>query len=59
MNSILLLNGGKAFAHSNGQYHATLHDAAVAFLDRAGFDPSSTAATRHRKKCRKSSGPMC
>ena len=38
MKKILLLNGGKAFAHSNGQYNATLHDAAVAFLDRAGFD---------------------
>ena len=42
MKKILLLNGGKQFAHSNGQYNATLHDAAVAFLDRAGFDIKTT-----------------
>ena len=42
MKKILLLNGGKQFAHSNGQYNATLHDAAVAFLDRAGFDVTTT-----------------
>lgn len=42
MKKILLLNGGKQFAHSNGQYNATLHDAAVAFLDRAGFDVKTT-----------------
>ena len=32
MKKILLLNGGKQFAHSDGRYNATLHDAAVAFL---------------------------
>ncbi|MBA4243906.1 MAG: NADPH quinone reductase MdaB [Pseudomonas sp.] len=42
MKKILLLNGGKQFAHSNGQYNTTLHDAAVAFLDRAGFDIKTT-----------------
>lgn len=42
MKKILLLNGGKAFAHSHGQYNTTLHDAAVAFLDRAGFDIKTT-----------------
>ncbi len=42
MKKILLLNGGKQFAHSQGQYNATLHDAAVAFLDRAGFDIKTT-----------------
>ena len=42
MKKILLLNGGKQFAHSDGQYNATLHDAAVAFLDRAGFDLKTT-----------------
>ena len=42
MKKILLLNGGKAFAHSHGQYNSTLHDAAVAFLDRAGFDVKTT-----------------
>ena len=42
MKNILLLDGGKQFAHSNGQYNATLHDAAVAFLDRAGFDIQTT-----------------
>lgn len=42
MKKILLLNGGKAFAHSHGQYNSTLHDAAVVFLDRAGFDVKTT-----------------
>ena len=42
MKKILLLNGGKQFAHSDGQYNATLHDAAVAFLDRAGCDIKTT-----------------
>ncbi|HEY1026232.1 MAG TPA: NAD(P)H-dependent oxidoreductase [Pseudomonas sp.] len=42
MKKILLLNGGKRFAHSHGQYNSTLHDAAVAFLDRAGFDVKTT-----------------
>lgn len=42
MKKILLLNGGKAFAHSHGQYNSTLHDAALAFLDRAGFDVKTT-----------------
>jgi modulator of drug activity B len=30
MKKVLLLNGGKKFAHSDGRYNATLHDAAVA-----------------------------
>jgi modulator of drug activity B len=42
MKKILLLNGSKAFAHSHGQYNSTLHDAAMAFLDRAGFDVKTT-----------------
>ncbi|WP_028237993.1 NAD(P)H-dependent oxidoreductase [Stutzerimonas azotifigens] len=42
MKKILLLNGGKQFAHSNGRYNATLHETAVAFLDRAGFDVKTT-----------------
>lgn len=42
MKKILLINGGKAFAHSQGRYNATLHDAAVAFLDRAGCDVKTT-----------------
>ncbi|MCW1936429.1 NAD(P)H-dependent oxidoreductase [Pseudomonas sp. MDMC_285] len=42
MKKILLLNGGKAFAHSHGQYNTTLHDAALAFLDRAVFDVKTT-----------------
>jgi modulator of drug activity B len=42
MKKVLLLNGGKQFAHSNGQYNATLHEAAAAFFDRAGFDIKST-----------------
>ncbi len=42
MKKILLLNGGKRFAHSEGRYNSTLHDAAVAYLDRAGFDVKTT-----------------
>lgn len=42
MKNILLLDGGKQFAHSNGQYNATLHEAAAAFFDRAGFDIRTT-----------------
>lgn len=42
MKKILLLNGGKQFAHSDGRYNTTLHDTARAFLDRAGFDFKET-----------------
>lgn len=42
MKKILLLNGGKQFAHSEGRYNSTLHDAAVAYIDRAGFDVKTT-----------------
>ena len=41
MKKILLLNGGKQFAHSDGRLNQTLHDAALAHLDRAGFDAVS------------------
>ena len=42
MKKILLLNGGKKFAHSDGLYNATLHNAALAFLDHSGFDVKET-----------------
>ncbi|KPA89100.1 putative NADPH-quinone reductase (modulator of drug activity B) [Pseudomonas asplenii] len=42
MKKILLLNGGKAFAHSAGRYNATLHETAVAYLDRSGCDVRQT-----------------
>jgi modulator of drug activity B len=42
MKKILLLNGGKQFAHSDGRLNETLHDAALAHLDRAGFDLKQT-----------------
>jgi modulator of drug activity B len=42
MKKILLLNGGKKFAHSDGLYNATLHNAALAFLDHSGFDVQET-----------------
>ncbi|RMO09979.1 putative proteinH quinone dehydrogenase MdaB [Pseudomonas cichorii] len=42
MKKILFLNGGKQFAHSEGRYNATLHEAGVAFMDRAGFDVKET-----------------
>ncbi|WNW13264.1 NAD(P)H-dependent oxidoreductase [Pseudomonas sp. DTU_2021_1001937_2_SI_NGA_ILE_001] len=42
MQKILFINGGKAFAHSNGRYNATLHETAVAHMDRAGFDVKET-----------------
>lgn len=42
MKNILLLHGGKQFAHSAGQLNSTLHEAALAHLDRAGFDVRQT-----------------
>jgi modulator of drug activity B len=42
MKKILLLNGGKAFAHSAGRYNATLHAAAAEWFDRAGCDLHTT-----------------
>ncbi|MEE1926303.1 NAD(P)H-dependent oxidoreductase [Pseudomonas sp. 148P] len=42
MKKVLLLNGGKRFAHSDGRLNETLHDTALAFLDRAGFDVKTT-----------------
>ncbi|MBK5002150.1 NAD(P)H-dependent oxidoreductase [Pseudomonas sp. S31] len=42
MKKILLLNGGKQFAHSDGRLNQTLHDVAMAYLDRAGYDVQQT-----------------
>lgn len=42
MKKILLLNGAKKFAHSDGRYNLTLHDTALAFFDRQGFDVKVT-----------------
>ncbi|MGE8170919.1 NAD(P)H-dependent oxidoreductase [Pseudomonas putida] len=42
MKKILLLNGGKQFAHSEGRLNQTLHDVALAYLDRAGYDVQQT-----------------
>ena len=42
MKKILLLNGATPFAHSQGRYNTTLHEAAIAFLDRAGADIRTT-----------------
>ena len=42
MKKILLLNGGKQFAHSDGRLNETLHETALAFLDRAGYDVKTT-----------------
>ena len=42
MKKVLLLNGGKKFAHSDGRYNATLHEAALAYFDRAGYDVKET-----------------
>ncbi|QXH36444.1 NAD(P)H-dependent oxidoreductase [Pseudomonas muyukensis] len=42
MKKILLLNGGKRFAHSDGRLNQTLHEAALAHLDRAGFEVRET-----------------
>ncbi len=59
MKNILLLNGGKQFAHSAGQLNSTLHEAALAHLDRAGFDVRQTfidGAMTSRRRWRNSSG---
>jgi len=42
MKKVLLLNGGKKFAHSDGRYNSTLHEAALAVLDRGGIDVKET-----------------
>ncbi|MBF8781802.1 NAD(P)H-dependent oxidoreductase [Pseudomonas fulva] len=42
MNKILLLNGGKRFAHSAGQLNQTLHEAALGYFDRAGHEVRQT-----------------
>ncbi|WP_312933484.1 NAD(P)H-dependent oxidoreductase [Pseudomonas sp.] len=42
MKNILLLNGGKQFAHSDGRLNQTLHDTALAYFDRAGFNVRQT-----------------
>ncbi|MGQ7273996.1 NAD(P)H-dependent oxidoreductase [Marinobacter sp. V034] len=40
--NILLLNGGKAFAHSGGRYNDTLHDSARALLAEQGHQLQET-----------------
>ena len=42
MKKVLLLNGGKKFAHSDGRYNTTLHEAALSVLDRGGLDVKAT-----------------
>ncbi|GAN55162.1 NAD(P)H-dependent oxidoreductase [Tanticharoenia sakaeratensis] len=37
MKNVLLLNGGKIFAHSHGRLNDTLHDVAIETLTAAGF----------------------
>lgn len=42
MKNILLLNGGKVFAHSHGRLNDTLHAAAFETLSHAGFEMRQT-----------------
>jgi modulator of drug activity B len=42
MKNILLLNGAKQFAHSDGRYNTTMHETALSFFDRPGFDVKQT-----------------
>ncbi len=42
MKNILLINAGKAFAHSGGRLNATLHAAAVETLGRMGLNVEQT-----------------
>lgn len=42
MKNILILNGGKAFAHSNGALNKTLTDVAEAYLLQQNFDVKVT-----------------
>ncbi|MFU0837751.1 MAG: Modulator of drug activity B [Pseudomonas fragi] len=42
MKKILLLNGAKKFAHSDGRYNLIMHDTALAFFDRQGFEVKVT-----------------
>lgn len=42
MKNILLLNGAKQFAHSDGRYNTTLHNTALDYLSSAGFHVATT-----------------
>lgn len=42
MKNVLLLNGSKKFAHSEGRYNDTLHATAQRFFDRTGFALQTT-----------------
>lgn len=42
MKKVLLLDGGKQFAHSEGRYNSTLHETALQVLDHAGFELKTT-----------------
>lgn len=42
MKKVLLLNGGKQFAHSDGRYNATLHHTAFEVLTRGAVETRTT-----------------
>ncbi|WP_339489972.1 NAD(P)H-dependent oxidoreductase [Pseudomonas sp. EL_65y_Pfl2_R95] len=42
MKKVLLLDGGKEFAHSAGRYNTTMHETALQVLDHAGFELQTT-----------------
>ncbi len=61
MSNILIINGAKKFAHSNGQLNDTLTEVAESYLRDAGHDVKSVRAESEydvKKKYRISCGPM-
>ena len=44
MSNVLIINGAKKFAHSNGQLNDTLTEVAEGFLRDAGHDVQVTRA---------------
>jgi modulator of drug activity B len=60
MSNILIINGAKKFAHSNGQLNDTLTEVADGYLRDAGHDVKVVRAESDydvKKKCRTFSGP--
>jgi modulator of drug activity B len=61
MSNILIINGAKKFAHSNGQLNDTLTEVADGYLRDAGHDVKVVRAESDydvKKKCRIFSGPI-
>ena len=50
MSNILIINGAKKFAHSNGQLNDTLTEVADGTLMSASFAPTATTMSKRKYK---------